>query len=399
MNSFRTQIFHCWFLLILIFSINSIYAQQSDDDSGYKIRTVVIDPGHGGKDPGTVGKHSTEKEVVLAIGLKLGAYIEQYFPDVKVIYTRKTDEFPPLYRRAEIANENNADLFISIHANGVSSPKAYGTETLVLGLHRTEENFEVAQRENSVILLEEDYETRYENFDPNSPESYIMFSLMQNVYDIQSVSFADLVQDQFRERVKRFDRGVKRQGLLVLAQISMPGVLVETGFLSNPDEEQYLLSEQGQDYIASAIYRAFKEYKSDIDSKSTGSVIVKSESETKNVPDLTPEEADNPEQKLEDNSDITEEAEEVSSIYFKVQITSSVNSLALDSKDFLEFTDVEEFKIDTSYKYAVGYKNNYSEIVEYSKWVKNRYPDAFIIAVRNGNIIPVKDAIKQLDLN
>jgi N-acetylmuramoyl-L-alanine amidase len=204
----------------------------------------VIDPGHGGKDPGAVGKTSMEKDIVLAIGLKLGSYIEENIPEVKVVYTRKTDEFIPLYRRAEIANENNADLFISIHANGWSDPSSSGTESLVLGLHRSDENFEVAKRENSVILLEEDYNTRYENFDPNSLESYIIFSLMQNVYDSQSLNFASLVQGQFRERAMRKDRGVRRQGLLVW-RIFNARILIETGFISNPDEEKYLASDTG----------------------------------------------------------------------------------------------------------------------------------------------------------
>jgi N-acetylmuramoyl-L-alanine amidase len=367
-------------LIILIFFANSMYAQNNPDDSDNKIHTVVIDPGHGGKDSGARGKIAYEKDVVLAIGIKLGKYIEENMPEIKVVYTRKTDEFIPLYRRAEIANECNADLFISIHANGWSDPNSSGTETLVLGLHRSDENFEVAKRENSVILLEEDYTARYENFDPNSLESYIIFSLMQNIYDKQSISFAGLVQDQFRERAKRKDRGVKRQGLLVLAQSSMPGVLVETGFISNIEEEKYLVSEAGQDYLASAIYRAFKEYKTDIEAKSAIAAIQPGDTIADDQPSETV---------------MTTQ----SSLYFKVQIASSSASVPVTSEDFKEFTDIEEFKTDSMYKYAVGSKKSYEEIQEYCKWVKNTYPDAFIIAVKEGKIIPVQEALNEISTN
>src|SRR5512133_4358695 len=221
-------------IMLAIYSFTFSLAAQ-DNGNGYKLKTVVIDAGHGGKDPGSPGKLTFEKDVVLAIALKLGKLIETGLPGVKVIYTRKTDEFIPLHQRADIANVNKADLFISIHANGNPNSLVTGTETLVLGLHRAGENFEVAKRENSVILLESDYHTRYEGFDPNSPESYIIFSLMQNLYFEQSINMAALVQDQFREMVQRKDRGVKQQGLLVLARTSMPSLMVETGFVTNPE--------------------------------------------------------------------------------------------------------------------------------------------------------------------
>jgi N-acetylmuramoyl-L-alanine amidase len=375
-------------LIILGFGINSMSAQNNNEESEYKIRTVVIDPGHGGKDSGARGRFAYEKDVVLAIGLKLGKYIEENIPDVRVIYTRKTDEFIPLYRRAEIANENNADLFISIHANGWSDPSSLGTETLVLGLHRSDENFEVAKRENSVILLEDDYSTRYENFDPNSLESYIIFSLMQNVYDKQSISFASLVQNQFRERAMRKDRGVKRQGLLVLAQSSMPGVLIETGFISNPEEEKYLVSDSGQDCIASAIYRAFKEYKTDIEERAANSLTTKSE-DTVNaaISDsvMTP--------LIQPSATATEP------IYFKVQISATTEAVPVNSQAFQSFNNVEEFKIDNVYKYAVGSEKSYPEILKYSKIVKKTYPDAFIIAIKGNKIIPLQEALNELITN
>jgi N-acetylmuramoyl-L-alanine amidase len=370
--------------LILFFCLNIAWTQENNKDN-YKIRTVVIDPGHGGKDGGAPGKYSKEKDIVLAIGLKLGKYVEENLPEIKVVFTRKSDEFIPLYRRAEIANEAKADLFISIHANSNPRPDPSGTYTLVLGLHRADENFEVAKRENSVILLEDDYSSRYENFDPNSPESYIIFSLLQNVYFDQSINFAGMVEDQFRERAKRNDRGVKQQGLLVLAQTSMPGVLIESGFISNPDEEKYLNSEEGQDYLASAIFRAFRDYKNEIELK-TDTVIATAENkeQKKNIPSRTiiPK---------NDSSSIL-----LNSIYFKVQITSASNSIPLDSDVFKEFNDMEEFRINDIYKYAAGTKSTYNDIVEYSKWVKNKCPDAFIIAVKNGQIISIQEALQEL---
>jgi N-acetylmuramoyl-L-alanine amidase len=386
-------LFSC--IIILIFSDYSISAQQTDENSGNKIRTVIIDAGHGGKDSGAVGKKSKEKDIALAVSLKLGKYLEESIPGLKVVYTRKTDEFIPLYRRAEIANEQDADLFISIHVNGGTDAKSSGTESLILGLHRSDENFEVAKRENSVILLEEDYTTRYENFDPNSMESYIIFSLMQNVYDNQSISFAGMVQDQFRDRARRKDRGVKRQGLLVLAQTSMPGALIETGFITNETEEQYLMTEEGQDYIASAIYRAFKDYQREIESKSVqNGNSVKPKHDSVSEPSVTqPVLPDN----LLSSPTIKENTDNPSKpVYYKVQIVSSSNSLATGAKEFADFTDVEEFKTDLGYKYAVGYKTKYDDIAEYCKWVKNRYPDAFIIAIKDGVIIPVQDA-RQLE--
>ncbi|MFM7856726.1 MAG: N-acetylmuramoyl-L-alanine amidase, partial [Flammeovirgaceae bacterium] len=211
----------------------------------------MIDPGHGGKDPGTVGKKAKEKDVALKISLKLGNYIEKNFPDVKVIYTRKEDKYVALDERAEIANRNKAQLFICIHANSLPGAPAFGTETYVMGLHKDKGNFEVAKRENSVILMDENYEQRYEGFDPKSPESYILFTLSQSVYHESSLKFAQKLEQQFKTKAGRFSRGVKQAGFLVLWRTAMPSVLIETGFLSNAKEEGFLLSDDGQDLIAS----------------------------------------------------------------------------------------------------------------------------------------------------
>jgi len=232
----------------------------------FKISKVVIDAGHGGHDPGTHGRKYKEKDIALNIALKVGTYIEQYVPGVEVIYTRKDDSYIPLDKRAEIANKNDANLFISIHVNSIPNNTTYGTETWVMGLHRSESNLEVAKRENAVILLDEDYTERYEGFDPNSPESYILFSLTQDAYYESSIKMAQKVESQFKERVGRNSRGVKQAGFVVLYKTAMPSVLVETGFITHRTEEEYLGSERGQDLIASGIYRAFKEYKLDVES-------------------------------------------------------------------------------------------------------------------------------------
>lgn len=231
----------------------------------FKISKVVIDAGHGGHDPGTHGKKYKEKDIALNIALKVGKYIEAYVPGVEVIYTRKDDSYIALDKRAEIANKNDADLFISIHVNSIPNNTTYGTETWVMGLHRSESNLEVAKRENSVILLDENYTERYEGFDPNSAESYILFSLTQDAYYESSIKMAQKVEHQFKTRVGRHSRGVKQAGFVVLYKTAMPSVLVETGFITNSAEEDYLGSERGQDLIASGIYRAFKEYKLDVE--------------------------------------------------------------------------------------------------------------------------------------
>lgn len=227
---------------------------------------VVIDAGHGGHDTGTNGKKSKEKDIALKIALKVGSYIEKNIPGVKVIYTRKDDRYVALDERADIANKNKADLFICIHANANPNNKAFGTETFVMGLHKDEGNFEIAKRENSVILLDDNYEQRYEGFDPTSPESYILFSLTQSAYQESSLRFAQKVEEQFKKKTGRNSRGVKQAGFLVLWRTTMPSVLIETGFLSNAPEEAFLAGDEGQELIASGIYRAFKEYKSEVES-------------------------------------------------------------------------------------------------------------------------------------
>jgi N-acetylmuramoyl-L-alanine amidase len=213
-----------------------------------------------------MGKNSKEKDVALKISLKLGSYIEKNLPDVKVVFTRKDDRYMSLEERAEMANKLRADLFVCVHANALSGSPAYGTETYVMGLKKDKGNFEIAKRENSVIMMDENYREKYEGFDPGSAESYILFSINQSTYQESSLLFAQKVEEQFKKKTGRYSRGVKQAGFWVLWRTAMPSVLIETGFLSNAKEENFLLSNAGQDSIAEGIYNAFKEYKSEVES-------------------------------------------------------------------------------------------------------------------------------------
>ena len=382
MPIYTKRLFHTFLVstfLAFLFSPGIRGEVPTDPPKG--IRTVVIDAGHGGRDPGAVGKNGKEKDIALAIALKLGKYIEENIPEVNVIYTRKTDMYPKLIERANIANEAEADLFISIHVNAHTKSSAYGTLTLVLGQHRSEENFDVAVRENSVILLEEDYEITYEGFDPKSSESYIMFSLMQKTYFKQSIEFGDFVQDQFRERASRKDLGVREQGLLVLAQTSMPGVLVETGFITNEEEERYLMSEYGQEIIASAIYRGFKDYKEEIDRRSKLTVIVADESAAAitSVPKagLDPQQSEK--------------------IIFSIQLASSKNKIATDPSSFKGYEQVMVIQDGRWFKYLLGKESSYHNALEKCKAIKSDYPDAFVVASKAGKIVPLNEALEEIN--
>lgn len=344
-----------------------------------KVQIVVIDAGHGGRDPGAPGRNVNEKDIALKIALKAGQYIEENVENVKVIYTRKTDEFVPLYKRAQIANDNKADLFISIHVNANTSTRPYGTSSHVLGLHRAEENFDVAVRENSVIMLEEDYETTYQGFDPDSEESYVIFSVMQNTYLNQSIEFASYVQDQFRDRAKRKDRGVKQQGLLVLARSAMPGVLIETGFITNPEEEKYLMSEYGQDIIASAVYRAFYQYKNRIEERSRFT----------KAPDK--------EEVVKDRQTDSASPSATDDITFRIQVASSRSNVDTNPSAFKGYHHVKVYKQGRWYKYTVPGDTDYEKALEQCSMVKRDYPGAFVVAVKNGELIPLNEALVEIN--
>ena len=232
------------------------------------IKRIVIDAGHGGKDPGTMGSFSKEKDIALDIALELGKTIKKYLDDVEVIYTRQDDSFPSLNERANLANERHADLFISIHCNSAPyNNTVYGTETYVMGLDKTERNLEVAKRENEVILMEDNYKQNYDGFDPNSPESQILFTIYQNAYLEHSLMLAQNIETQFQTRVGRKSRGVKQAPFYVLWKTSMPSILVETGYLTNKNEENYLNDELGKTYIAHGIFRAVRDYKVSVETR------------------------------------------------------------------------------------------------------------------------------------
>ncbi|MGM9475875.1 N-acetylmuramoyl-L-alanine amidase family protein [Pedobacter sp. GSP4] len=249
-------------LFILTLTTQFAFAQ------GYKIKTIVIDPGHGGRKPGASGSFSKEKDVSLKIALKLGEILKEELPDIKIIFTRRTDIDVDLYRRAEIANEANADLFISVHCNSMPPGNKHikGVETLVAGSHRLKEQ-DAAIRENADIKLEKNYKTKYDGYDPNNPSSFILLSLLKNTFRDKSIKFAKLIQNSYINRDERFSRGVKEQGVLVLQRCGMPAVLTEVGFISNTDEEKYINSQKGQSEIANSIFDAIKTYKKNIEVK------------------------------------------------------------------------------------------------------------------------------------
>lgn len=249
MNKYITKIFFT--IIILISIINLSFSQQ---------RIVVIDAGHGGKDPGAMGKISKEKNIVLEIALKVGKYLTENTNNIKVIYTRTTDVFLSLEERADIANKNGADLFISLHVNALNNKKVYGTQTYVMGTHKNDENLELAVRENSAILYENNYKNKYSGYDPDAPETYIVMNLYQKAYRSMSIKLAENMQKEFKNRAGRKDKGVRQAGFLVLWQTTMPSILIEMGFITNRNEELYLNTEYGQDIIASAIFRAVRDY-------------------------------------------------------------------------------------------------------------------------------------------
>lgn len=368
---------------------------------------VVIDAGHGGKDPGTVGLKAKEKDINLAVALRTGKYIKDNLKDVKVIYSRDDDSFIGLAERADVANKNKADIFISIHSNAMNDKRFTGAETWVLGQSKDEANLQVAMKENSVITFEKDYQAKYEGYDPNSVESFIIFSLMQNTYLKQSTEFASMIQDQIRDRVGRKDRGVKQAGFVVLWRTTMPSVLVELGFLSNAEEEKYLLSETGQDYLASAIYRAFRDYKHTIDNRSglnaNGTVhsepaeTVKEDSTGRPAAEVIKEEtAPPPAPGPVLVPPLTEIRPEVvtEDIIFMVQISAMPKNKPMSQSQLKGIEKITRIEESERIKYGAGSFSIYEDAVKYRRTLTLGFPDAFVIAVRNGKIIPLKEAIE-----
>jgi len=384
-------------VLLIAICLGVFFSLTSFNDNAFNVKTVVIDAGHGGKDGGCAGSYSNEKDICLSLSLKLGKYIEENFSDVKVVYTRKEDKFIELHERANIANNAKADLFICIHVN--SGPAtAYGTETYVMGLHKNQANLQVAMRENASILMEDNYQSKYEDFDPNSPESYIAISLRQNAFMEHSLKLAAKIQEQFRERVGRFDRGVKQAGFLVLYKTTMPSVLIETGFLTHKDEEKFLNSEIGQEYMASAIFRAFKEYKLEIESKSgsngKANTQVK-EDETQNKSDEASSNSQKNKKGKEKNQKELASSQQQEGIYFKVQIATSANKLELKPENFNGLTNLGVYEAGGLYRYTIGNEKNINEANKLQEEAKQKgYKDAFVVAFNNGERISVSEAVK-----
>ncbi len=403
-----------YFSLLLIFCLFPFSLLLSQSTAG--IATVVIDPGHGGSDPGAVSPRNREKDITLAVSLKLGELIRKHHPEVRVLYTRSNDKKVALYDRPEFANNHNADLFISIHVNAAKSgSSATGTETWVMGTAKSAAHMELVQSENAVILLEDDYSTRYQGFDPNSPASYIMFSMMQNAYLQQSVELASMVQESFRS-LNRTDRGVKQGGLLVLWRTTMPAILVELGFISNPSEERYLISQNGQDQLAGAIYVAFKRYKAQVDSRSvfvpgrsatqTGTTAPASSMSRDSAPASSSSSEVSPVARVSAPSDVSaptvpekssEAAVATSGIWFYVQIMASPKPIPLQPSRFKNLSGVEEIRMSaTLYKYVVLKTRDYQGALQEQRRVRTLFPDAFVFAMKEGKIIPVNDALKEL---
>lgn len=392
----------CLWLLVSPSNVSSVWAKDF---------VVVIDAGHGGHDPGAIGKISKEKNINLKVALKLGNLIKQNCNDVKVVYTRSKDVFIPLDRRAEIANNAKADLFISIHTNALANNRtAKGASTWTLGLAKSDANLEVAKRENSVILYEDDYKTRYAGFNPNSAESYIIFEFMQDKYMEQSVHLASLVQKQFRHHCKRVDRGVHQAGFLVLKASAMPSILVELGFISTPEEERYLNTEEGSSTLAKGIYRAFLSYKREHEIRLTGSSrtalpnddevtdtevaqIDSTESENKKPQNIPRTDKLVTEAKTQ-RPIVVESTTNDSEITFKIQILTSSRPLSKNDKQLKGLKDVDYYKENGLYKYTYGASSDYNKVLRIRRnTVTPLFKDAFIIAFRNGEKMNINEAI------
>lgn len=378
------------YIIILLCCLWSVLPLVSLNAEGRDF-TVVIDPGHGGRDPGAIGKRGKEKTINLNVALKLGNLIKTNCPDVKIVYTRNKDVFVGLDRRAQIANNANADLFISIHTNSVARGRTVrGTETYTLGLHRTDDNLEVAKKENAVILIESDYEQRYAGFNPNSSESYIIFEFLQDKNMEKSVQLASLIQRQFKNTAKRIDKGVHQAGFLVLRETTMPGVLVELGYISTPDEERYLLSEAGTDALAKSIYQAFITYK-----KQNGVLMTKKTSSKSAAKAQTKTTSKQQVKKTASAAKVSTGEKPV----FKIQILTSDKKLSANNKQFKGLSPVNYYQEKGLYKYTYGESIDYNKVLRTKRQISTKFKGAFIIAFKNGKKMDVNQAIKEFKNN
>ena len=392
----------CLFVLPLSAQQGSKTAQKAAQKKAF---TVVIDAGHGGHDPGAMGKLTQEKKLNLEVSQRLEQQIKLHHPDVKVVMTRKNDVFLTLQQRADIVNKNNADLFICIHTNAAENRNVTGTETFVLGVDKMQSNLDVAMRENAVMLLEDDYQTTYEGFDPNSVDSYIMFELMQDQYIDQSLNFATLVQHQFTD-IGRSDRGVRQAGFWVLHKSACPSVLIEMGFISNINEEKYLASDKGKEDITNSIYQAFEQYKSAYDRKHGIVKASQAESKPAEVKADKPAEAkadkpaeakaDKPaEAKADKPAEAAKSAEaEAAKPVYKVQIFSTLKPVQAGDPTFRGLKNCQCTKDGKFYKYTYGEDADYQTILDIQQELKTKFKDCFIVAFLGNKQIPVKEALQ-----
>lgn len=356
---------------------------------GNGVQVVVIDAGHGGRDPGNLGTRrykTKEKDISLAVALRVGQYIQDNLKDVKVIYTRKTDIAVSLEKRAQIANEAEADVFISIHCDSFTKSSVTGTTSIVLGRNHGDENMRVAIKENSVILLEDNYEETYAGFDPTKPETWIAITLYQNTFLNQSISLAQKIQDEFKSRVKRKDRGVKQQPLYVTSRTAMPAVLVELGFLTNPTEEDFLNSESGQKYMASAIFRAFRDYKIERDAFAKITAGVKTK-----VPEIVIQDVIDT-SKILPNPNPELPKETIPTVYYTIQIATSGLKKDLKPENFNGQEGIEIYEDGGLYKYVYGRAQSLKDANTLKQKMKAvGFKDAFVIGIKDGERIPLSE--------
>jgi N-acetylmuramoyl-L-alanine amidase len=391
-----------YFIRLIFFALLPLCGFSQNTKS---VKTLVIDAGHGGNKPGTVGKKSKEKDIALAVALKFGTLVQQNFSDVRVIYTRKDDRDIELRERSKIANRNNADLFISIHCNSVkNNTTAHGVETWVMGLHTSDLNLSVARTENAAILEEQNYEKNYNGFDPNSPDAYIIFSMYQNAYLSQSLSFAQKIQNQYSTLLNTPNRGVFQAGFIVLWGCTMPSVLTEIGFISNPEEEEFLNSADGQDKIATSLLNAFREYKYQIEgfgnqvgiSSDTASPTDTSLTApaTTATPSATTATSVVPAQTAVSLVTTTTPAAET--VVFKVQFASSSINKSLNSPEFKVLQNISKYQEHGVYKYCSGEETDLSQAKNLLQEIQAKgFRDAFVVAFKNGKRISMSEALRK----
>ncbi len=388
----KTKLTNIVALVLMLVLPLCVCAQEVGD--ALRIKTVVIDPGHGGKDPGAItrnGKYK-EKNITLSVALKLGNMIKAKYPDMKVIYTRSTDKYVELSQRAAIANRNKADLFISIHVNSAKATQARGTETFVMGAHKSDDNFEVCKTENSVIVIEDDYQTKYAGFNPNSPESYIIFSLLQNMHQEQSIKYAAQVQGQFAKGPITVNRGVKQGGLLVLWKTTMPAVLTELGFISNPKDCQVLVSKSGQEQFARRLFYAFEAYKKEVEKGANvagmpGTVQSPQSPESPQMPQSRQEPGGPVAQQVPQGGGKQQEAGPAEEEFYAVQILSVAKPLSKGAYDLRGRKDAKYIKVGNLHKYYIGYFSSRQEAARELAGLRRSFPGAFVIHIKGNKIV------------